>query len=77
MQLQYLSGTVNAQRALICGYARCRYWALVWGGILTFLFSLIPSFRHFRIFNIIGGPRALCWLSMCCRFALVESQWSS
>ncbi|CAL5229390.1 g12708 [Coccomyxa viridis] len=30
------------------------YWALVWGGILTFLFSLIPSFRHFRIFNIIG-----------------------
>ena len=33
-----------------------RYWALVWGGILTFFFSLIPSFRHFRIFNIIGEP---------------------
>lgn len=32
----------------------CRYWALVWGGILTFVFSLVPSFRHFRIFNIIG-----------------------
>ena len=31
-----------------------RYWALVWGGILTFFFSLIPSFRHFRVFNIIG-----------------------
>lgn len=31
----------------------------MWGGILTFLFSLIPSFRHFRVFNIIGVGTAL------------------
>ena len=31
-----------------------RVWALIWGGILTFSFSMIPSFRHFRIMSFIG-----------------------
>ncbi len=32
----------------------CRVWALVWGGILTCTMTLVPTFRHFRILNIIS-----------------------
>lgn len=32
----------------------CRVWALVWGAILTCTMTLVPTFRHFRILNIIS-----------------------
>ncbi|KAK9796248.1 hypothetical protein WJX73_001881 [Symbiochloris irregularis] len=31
-----------------------RTWALVWGGILTVTMSMVPTFRHFRLLNIIS-----------------------
>ena len=31
-----------------------RVWALIWGAILTFSFSMIPTFRHFRVMSFIG-----------------------
>ncbi|DBA95338.1 TPA: Lymphocyte transmembrane adapter 1 [Trebouxia sp. C0006] len=31
-----------------------RVWALVWGAILTCTMTLVPTFRHFRILNIIS-----------------------
>ncbi|KAK9807758.1 hypothetical protein WJX72_008373 [[Myrmecia] bisecta] len=31
-----------------------RTWSLVWGAILTCTMSMIPTFRHFRIFNVIA-----------------------
>lgn len=31
-----------------------RTWALMWGAILTFTMSLVPTFRHFRVLNIIS-----------------------
>ena len=31
-----------------------KVWALVWGAILTCTMTLVPTFRHFRILNIIS-----------------------
>ena len=31
-----------------------RTWSLMWGGILTCTMILVPTFRHFRILNIIS-----------------------
>ena len=41
--LYYLDESVNK-----------RTWALIWGALLTFGFSFVPTFRHFRLLSIIG-----------------------
>ncbi len=36
--------------AMVC----CRIWTIIFGAVLTCTMTFIPSFRHFRIYNIIS-----------------------
>ncbi len=37
----------------LCCMAFCREWSIIWGGVLM-VFALVPTFRHFRVLNIIA-----------------------
>lgn len=37
----------------VFGAGACRTWALIWGGVLM-IFAFVPTFRHFRVLNVIA-----------------------
>ena len=35
-------------------YRICRFYAIIWGAVLSGVFVLVPSFKHFRLLSIVG-----------------------
>ena len=52
----YLRATVQTWALMphLTRHVSGRFWAIIWGAILTGVFVLLPSFKHLRILCILG-----------------------